>query len=398
MAKKLLGVGDVQISKLAKKYINQIIDTKRITYGKFISGFEKEFSQLHHVKYSIFCNSGTSALQASLHALKAYYNWKDNDEIIVPALTFVATINTVLQNNLKPVFVDVEPDYFMIDPLKIIPKISSRTKAIIPVHIAGQPADMNPIMKIANKYKLKVIEDSCETVFARYKNKPVGSFGEFSCFSTYAAHILITGVGGMICTNNASLAVKAKSLVNHGRDGIYTSIDDDQLKKGKELFDIVERRFNFIDTGYSYRATEFEGALGLAQLKNWKNDIKKRLKNVAYLTKGLKDLETFLQLPKIRSESEHVFMFYPMIVINKKIEREKLVFYLEKNLIETRYLLPLLSQPIYKKIFGDIDNQYPIAQNLSKNGFYIGCHPGLKKEDLDYIIYKFHQFFSSRNH
>lgn len=391
--KSQIGVGDVEISPLARKYVNDVLDSGRITYGKFISGFEEQTARIHKVKYAIFCNSGTSALQVALHALKLKYGWHDQDEVIVPALTFVATVNIVIQNNLKPVFVDVEPNYFMLDPNKLEPAITSKTRCIIPVHIGGQSADMTPIMKIADKHALKIIEDSCETMFARYHDKPVGSFGDFSCFSTYAAHTLVTGVGGFICTNDMSLAVKAKSLVNHGRDGIYVKIDDDKNKKDRTLFQIVDRRFRFEDVGYSYRATEFEGALGLAQMKNWKKIVSKRKAHAAYLSKGLYDLQKFLQLPQIRAGSEHIFMFYPLVIIDSRIKRADLIYFLEKNLIETRFLLPLLSQPVYQKLFGNLENKYPVSKMIGQRGFYIGSHPGLTKLQLDYIIKKFHEFF-----
>ncbi len=395
--KKQIGVGDVHISPLAKRYVNQILQSQRITYGTFIASFEREFAKAHNVKYAIFCNSGTSALQVSLAALKLVHHWHDTDEVIVPALTFVATVNVVLQNNLKPVFVDVEPDYFMMDPAKIEKAITKRTRAIIPVHIGGQPADMDKIIQLARKYKLKIIEDSCETMFATYRDKRVGSFGDFSCFSTYAAHTLVTGVGGFICTNDSVLAIKAKSLVNHGRDGVYLAIDDDRGKKANELFRIVDRRFNFVDVGYSFRATEFEGALGLAQMHNWKKLIQKRQTNARYLTHGLADLSNFIRVPKIRPHTEHTFMFYPLIINNTKIQRNKLVHFLEKNLIETRYLLPLLDQPVYRELFGEkIASAYPVAKYLTEHGFYIGCHPGLTKRELNYIIATFHESFEGK--
>ena len=154
---KQIGVGDVQISPLARKYVNLVLDSKRITYGKFIARFEREIARLHQVKYAIFCNSGTSALQVSLHALKKLHGWQDGDEVIVPALTFVATVNIVLQNHLKPIFVDVEPDYFMLDPQRIAAKITRKTRALIPVHIGGQPADMAPIIKTTKKTQFKNI-------------------------------------------------------------------------------------------------------------------------------------------------------------------------------------------------------------------------------------------------
>lgn len=392
---KQLGVGDVYIPALAKKYINDILKSKRITYGPFSENFEKTFAKIHEVKYAIFCNSGTSALQVSLHALKKRYKWNDGDEIIVPSLTFVATVNIVLQNNLKPVFVDVDPTYFDLDAKKIEAKINKKTRAIIPVHIGGHPAEMDKIMDISRKHNLRVIEDSCETMFAKYKGKPVGSFGDMSCFSTYAAHIITTGVGGLICTNDPELAVIAKSLVNHGRDKIYISIDDDKMEDKKQLFNIIDKRFNFVDVGYSYRATEFEAALGLAQLKEWKKLIYKRERNSLYLTHGLNNLSNYLILPKPRREAEHVYMFYPIIIKDKRIKRDDLVFFLEKNHIETRYLLPLLSQPVYKNLFGNIEDDYPIAKSISTNGFYIGCHTGLSKNDLDFIILNFQEFFKN---
>ncbi len=391
-----IGVGDVQISALTRKYISQVLDSRRITYGPFTRKFEQSIAKSHGVKYAIFCNSGTSALQVAVHALKKKGNWKNGDEVIVPAITFVATVNVILQNNLQPIFVDIDPDYYMLDPAKLTAKISSRTKAIIPVHIGGQPADMQPIMAIAHKHNLRVIEDACETMFSKYQGQVVGSFGDFSCFSTYAAHTLVTGVGGFICTNDPNLAVLAKSLVNHGRDGIYIAIDDDRGKKSAELFNIVDRRFKFIDVGYSYRATEFEGALGLAQMSQVSSALHKRRTNAAYLSRGLADLQKFLQLPKTRPGSEHNFMFYPLVIIDKLIKRDELVMFLEQNLIETRYLLPLLNQPVYQKMFGNIAKQYPVAQKVADNGFYIASHPGLHQKDLKYIVYKFHEFFKNK--
>ncbi|MBI2443476.1 MAG: DegT/DnrJ/EryC1/StrS family aminotransferase [Candidatus Levybacteria bacterium] len=392
---KYIGVGDIAVSQLAKKYVNQVLSSRRITYGPFADSFEKEFAKLHDLKYAIFCNSGTSALQVALHALKREYKWNDGDEVLVPALTFVATVNIIIQNNLTPIFIDVDPDFFDIDPTMIEKKITKRTRAIIPVHIGGLPCDMDPIISLARKHSLRIIEDSCETILARYKGKSVGSFGDFGCFSTYAAHTLVTGVGGFICTNDPKLATLAKSLVNHGRDGIYISIDDDNVSSKKKLFSIVDKRFNFVDVGYSYRATEFEAALGLAQIRELKENVKKRRENAAYLFKGLSDLQEFLQFPKERKEAIHTYMFFP-IIVRDGVSREDLVYFLEERKIETRFLLPLLSQPVYRSIFGDLESKYPVATHLSHSGFYVGCHPGLTKKNLDTIIHIFHQYFTSR--
>jgi dTDP-4-amino-4,6-dideoxygalactose transaminase len=340
------------------------------------------------------CNSGTGALQIALAALKEKYNWQDADEILVPAVTFVATSNVVIYNNLKPVFVDVEPQYYDINPAKIEEKITSRTRAIMPVHLAGQPCDMEPILEIAARYNLRIVEDSAETMFAADKGRPVGSFGDIGCFSTYAAHMITTGVGGLCTTNDPELIVMLKSIMNHGRDSIYITIDDDKAAKGQELFQIANRRFSFVRLGQSFRCTEMEAALGIAQLEEREQSCARRQEVVRQLNEGLADLQDFLQLPFPRPESTHSYMFYPLTILDeKRVRRDDLIRFLEDNSIETRYLLPLINQPIYRKIFGNLDDQYPVAANLNKNSFYIGCHPDLQDEEVEYMIEKFHQFF-----
>ncbi len=196
----------------------EVLDSNRIMAGPMMARFEAEIASLHGCAYGLMCNSGTGALQIALAALKEVHGWEDGDEVLVPALTFVATSNVVLYNNLKPVFVDVDSKYYTLDPAKIEEKITPRTRAIMPVHIGGQPCDMEPILDIARKYNLRMVEDSCETMFVRDRNRPVGSFGDIGCFSTYAAHMITTGVGGLCTTNDPELIVVLKSLMNHGRD------------------------------------------------------------------------------------------------------------------------------------------------------------------------------------
>ncbi len=381
-----IGVGSLQISETGKKYLLDVIETERLSYGKYHRDFEKEFGELHDVQYAMFCNSGTSALQAGLHALKIKYGYTDGDEVLVPALTFVASVNVILQNNLKPVFVDVDPDRYTVDPKLIEEKITNRTRAIMPVHIGGLPCEMDEIMKIAKKHNLQVIEDSCETMFADIYGKSVGSYGDISCFSTYVAHILTTGVGGFACTNDPELAVIIKSLFNHGRDSIYLSIDDDKGKRGQDLAEVVSKRFRFDHVGYSYRATEFEAALGLGQIKDYKENIQRRKEIAKKLTIGLLPHVTKLQYPLYE---HNVFMFYPLVC--HEDERDKLVNFLESKSIETRQLLPLTNQPVYKDIVNEED--YPVAKHLNERAFYIGCHPGMTDEDVDYIIKAFDEYY-----
>ena len=392
--RKQLGVGGLKISALEKRYVMQALDSNRLSYGPFSRRFESQFAKLHGVSHAVLSNSGTSSLQVALAALKEKYGWQDGDEVLVPAITFIATSNIVLMLNLKPVFVDVDRRTYNIDPSLIESRITAKTRAIIPVHMFGLPADMNAIKKISKEYDLKIIEDSCETMFAKVDGSPVGSHGDIACFSTYVAHFLVTGVGGLSVTSDPELAVIMRSLVNHGRDGIYLSIDDDKAKHGKELEMIVERRFQFIRLGYSYRVTELEAALGYAQLEQKDKIIKARRDNARYLIKALKHLEDIgkIQLPYIPSYAEHAFMLFPIVVTDNRIRREDLVLFLEENMIETRPMMPLINQPYYKKIFGDIEEQYPVACWINNNGFYIGCHQEFGEKELDYIIQVFNSF------
>jgi perosamine synthetase len=389
-----IGVGSVFVSKKGREYLNQVLDTNRLSYGPFSKKFESMMAEAHDTKYAVFVNSGTSALQIAVAAMKEKYEWQDGDEIIVPALTFVATSNVILQNNLQPVFVDVDPRYYNLDPRKIEAAITPKTKAIMVVHLFGQPADMTAIQEIADKHNLRIMEDSCETMFARHKGTSVGSFGDIACFSTYACHIICTGVGGLAVTNNLELAVSLRSLANHGRDSIYISMDDDKNKSSKQLGLIMGRRFNFVRMGYSFRATEMEAALGVAEIEEVGVNIKKRRENACYLLTNLKKWDHLLQLPKIMPDTEHSFMMFPIVVKGSLVKRDELTLFLEENNIETRPMVPLVNQPYKKALFGeDLEDRFPIAKYINQNGFYVGCQPDLTLKELKYVVEKFNEFF-----
>lgn len=392
-----LGVGTVSLNANAYKYVKRVLDTRRLSYGPFIQRFEREFSRGHDVRYGVMVNSGTSALQLAVTCLYQAHGWKPGDEVIVPAVTFVASSNVIVQQGLRPIFVDVDPRTYNIDPSKIEEKITKRTRAIMVVHLFGQPAEMDPILKIAKKYHLRVIEDSCETLFTRYKGKSVGSMGDIGCFSTYIAHLLVTGVGGVVVTNRSKYAIILRSLANHGRDSIYTGLDDVQGKRGKALHDVVERRFKFVRNGYSYRVTEFEGALGCAQLELRKWMFKRRKENAKKLLLGLAPLADRLQLPWHPAHSGHAFMMFPIVIRpGIRIAKRTLINFLEDRGIETRDMLPLVNQPFYRKDFGVKESDYPVAKWINQNGFYIGCHQEMRTKDLNYIINQFKRFFKVR--
>lgn len=383
-------LGTLNINKTGKKYVNDALDNNRLSYGKYTEHFEKRFATLHQSKHAIFMNSGTSALQVALSALKEVYGYKDGDEVLVPATTFIATSNIVLQNNLVPVFVDVDPVTYNIDVDKLREKLSPRTRCIIPVHLFGLPADMRYLMRFAKNHGLQVIEDSCETMFATQYNQSVGSFGDLACFSTYVAHLVVGGVGGIVTTQDDRLAEISRSLMAHGRDSIYTNIDQDDTNDEKLMKDMIERRYRFERVGYSYRATELEAAIALSELEEAEEKIHIRRTNAHFLSELLRGLP--LQTPVIPYSMTHSFMMYPMVA-EPWVDREHLLMHLEKGGIETRYLFPLLSQPIYQKLFPGEAKNYPVSENLAKQGFFIGMHHNLTKYDMVYIAGKLHQYF-----
>ena len=385
-------ISDTKITKRHIELVNNVLKSGRLTYGPMSKKFENKWAKLHDRKYAIFCNSGTSALQVSIHAMKIKYGWKDGAEVIVPTITFPATINSVIHNNLKPVFADVRLRHFDIDPKRISENINYKTVAIIPVDMFGESCRMPDIMEIAKKNDLKVIEDACETAIVNCLRKPVGSMSDVSCFSTYFSHIVSTGVGGFVTTNDDDLALIIKSLIYHGRDQIYLKMDDDNVPK-ENLFSVVQRRFSFKYIGYSFRATELEAALGLAELERAKDMLEKRKRNAELYTQLLKPLGKFL-LPRPRYSSEHAWMFYP-ILLKQQYEksRNKLVRFLEENGIETRYLMPITNQPVYKDFF--LTKSYPVAERINRAGFLIGCHPFLSKNDILYAADKMEEFFNA---
>lgn len=384
-----IGVGYASIKQLEKTYVMDALENERLSAGKYVFQFEKDFAKMHGQKYGIMCSSGTCALHISLEVLKETENWDEKSEILVPAITFIATPNSCLHAGLKPIFVDVDKSTYNICPKEIEKHISGNTKAIIPVHAFGQPCEMDAIMEIASKHNLKIIEDCAESHFAKYKGKTVGSFGDMACFSTYVAHTITTGVGGLIITGNKEYMEIARSLIAHGRactcETCIASNQDSVCPKrmGTE----IDRRFMFVRIGYSYRVGEIEGALGLAQIQRADEIMKIRNANAHKATEALSEFEDVIQLPRHPDYIEHTYMMYPVVIReNVNFTRDEFVRYLESNNIETRPMLPLLNQPIYKKIFGNIEDNYPVAKWINSHGFYVGIHHGLNEEEIEYLI------------
>lgn len=391
-----IGVGYASVTETEKKYVLDALDSQRLSQGKFVAKFEKKFAQMHGHKYGVMCNSGTSALHLALLTLKEIYKWDEETEVLVPAITFIATSNAVIHAGMKPVFVDVDLLTYNIDPDEIEKHITEKTKCIIPVHCFGMPCQMERISEIAKEHNLKVLEDCAEAHFAKINGRVIGSFSDIMACSTYVAHTITTGVGGIMCTSDPDLVEILRSLVAHGRActcEVCIASDSNKVCP-KRMQTNLDRRFQFVRLGYSYRVGELEGAVGLGQLERVDEIMEARHRNAETLIKGLEIVEEYIQLPRHPENVEHTYMMFP-ILLRKNCEktRDELVRYLEGKNIETRPMLPLLNQPVYKEIFGDIEKKYPNAEYINHHGFYIGCHHGLTDEELQYQIEMIKKFF-----
>lgn len=384
-----IGVGTWSCSDRERELVNQVLDSGRLSYGPMSREFESQFSALHGCKYGVLSNSGTSSLQVALQTLKEMFGWEDGTPVAVPAVTFVATVNIVLHNKMKPVLIDVEPDYYGMD-ISSLEERNGEFAVIMPVHLFGMPCDMATLDDIIFYWRHKnfpypwVISDSCETMMANHFDSPIGRWGDIACFSTYMAHLITSGVGGIAITDHHGFAAKMRSLVNHGRDGIYLNIDDDD----KHSEEVVSRRFNFESVGHSFRVTELEAAIALAQLETWEDMIYARRRNASHLTSLLSDLADRIQLPAIRPHTQHSFMMMPLVMRDES--KWPICNYLEQHGIETREMMRITDQPCYKGMWEPRD--YPVAEWLNHGGWYCGCHQGLELDDMEYISEVIHEW------
>ena len=349
-----------------KKYVTKCLNSSWISSkGTFISKFEKSFSKFLNVKYSLTTTSGTTALHIALLALDI----GPNDEIIVPTLTYIASVNAIRYTKATPIFIDSFSDTWQMNYHEIARKITVKTKAILVVHLYGHPCDMNPIMKIAARHRLLVIEDCAEAIGSLYRTKHVGSFGNIATFSFYGNKTITTGEGGMIVTNNKRIYEKAHLLKNQG------------VSKTKEYWHPI--------IGYNYRMTNICAAIGLAQLENISSILEKK-QNIAKLYKKL-----LKNLPiQVHKETNHVTNSYWMVSIllqSKKI-RDKLRKTLAEKQIETRPIFhPIHTMPMYRQKL----KNFPIAQNLSKRGINLPSWPNLTKKEIIYICNAIKKFFDA---
>jgi len=301
--------------------------------------------------------NGTVALHLALEALGI----KPGDEVIVPALTFIATANAVKYVGAKPVFIDSEPRTWNIDPERIKEKITKKTKAIMPVHLYGHPCDMGIINEIAEKHDLKVIEDAAEAHGAEYKGKKVGSLSDVSCFSFYGNKILTTGEGGMCLTNDEKIAEKIEQLKDHGMS--------------------KERRYYHPQLGYNYRLTNIQAAIGLAQLERIEQTIDTKRRNAKTYNSLLKNVKG-ITLPVEEPWAKNVYWMYSILVERGyKLRRDELIGKLKKEGIDTRpFFIPLHKMP-----YLDEGLKFPIAEELGEKGINLPSSVKLTKEQIEEI-------------
>lgn len=363
------------LTKEDKKAVSEALKSRWLTGGPRAIRFEKIFAEYIGVKHSISVSSCTAALHLSMRVL----NIKPGDEVIVPVFTFAATANAPLFCGARPVFADIDEKTFNISPKDILNKITSRTKAIIPVHYGGQPCDMKEILEIAEDYKLYVVEDCAHSLGAEYKGKKTGNLGIIGCFSFYPTKIITTLEGGMITTNDEHLARRLRILREHG-----------MTKSASERESDFTWYYDVADLGYNYRLNEVQAALGISQLKRVEEGIERRIKAARCYRKKLESLSGII-LPYEAPCRSHIFHLYVIKVQKDKagITRDELFTKLVKNGIGVSvHYTPLHLLSFYKKFLDGRSSSFPIAEQVYEQVLSLPLFPTLTKKNIDFITKK----------
>ena len=356
-----------------------------LTNGKKVKEFEENWSKWLGVKYSVFVNSGSSSNLLSMSILKTKF--PKGGEVIVPPLTWVSDISSVIQNGFKPVFVDINPRTLAIDTKKIIKKINKKTRCIFLTHVQGFNGLTDELIKVAKKKKIPIIEDVCESHGAKHNGRKLGSIGWMSNFSFYYAHHMTTIEGGMLCTNDKSVYQKARLIRSHGmvRESDSEKFKNQYYKK----YPYLNPDFIFAYPSYNLRNTEISAIIGLNQLKRLDLNVKKRTENLIYF---LKKLDSNLYFTDFELKGSSNYAFNLVLKKPNKVFVKKLIYTMNKNGIEFRrgsagggnqirqpYLEKLVSKNFYKN--------FPNVEHIHYYGFYIGNFPDIKKNEIDKICY-----------
>lgn len=341
--------------------VRRVFESGMLVQGEKVKLFEKEFEEYIGVENAVAVANGTMALDTALKALKL----GPGDEVVTSAFSFIASSNCVLYQGAKPVFADIDRRSFNIDPSDVAEKITAKTRAIIPVHLFGQPADMDELNEIAKDNGIALLEDAAQSHGAEYKGGKTGSLGDVGCFSFYATKNMTTGEGGMITTNDKELAKRARLLRDHGQT----------------------EKYHHIILGYNYRMTEASAAVGLVQLRKLDRLNKRRNENASILTKGIEKIPGITP-PHVNDDVRHVFYQYAIRVENDyPMERDKFAELLKERGVgvAVHYPIPIYKQPFYKEL-GYEKTICPMAEEACKRVLSLPVHPLVTEEDIRYIL------------
>ncbi len=351
-----------QIGDEEKKAVMEVLDSGMLAQGPRVKAFEEAFAEMCGVKYAIATSSGTTALHLAVLA----HGIGTGDEVITSAFTFIASANSILFTGARPVFVDIDPRTFNLNVDLIEAAITPKTKAIMPVHLYGLACDMDPILRLAEKYNLAVIEDACQSHGAEYKNGKVGSFGT-GAFSLYPTKNITSGEGGMITTNDPAVDERCRVLRQHG----------------------MRRRYYHDELGYNFRMTDLHAAIGFEQLKKLSLFNSRRQANAKFLSENLKGV----MVPHIPDGQAHVFHQYTIRVPNGK--RDALRAYLQEHGVgsEVYYPVPIHKQSFYVSDLGYI-NTLPETEKAAQEVLSLPVHAALIPAELETIVSAVNEYFS----
>jgi len=357
---KVIPVAAPTLSGNEAKYVMDCLDSTWISStGKYIELFEDAFAQFCGVKHAITCSNGTTALHLALLGL----GLQPGDEVIVPTLTFIASANAVVYCGGQPVFVDVDPDIWSIDPSQIEARITPRTRGIIAVHLAGHPADMDAILHIARRHSLFVLEDAAQAHGATVNGRRVGSIGDIGSFSFFGNKIISTGEGGMITTNDEAMARKIRLLKNHGMD--------------------PARRYWHPVVGYNFRMTNIQAAIGLAQVERVGWQLERRRELVSWYAEDLAGMPE-ITWQREKRWARHVWWMFTAVLGDRFGDREAIMVRLKERGIETRGVVyPMHQLPPYQDAARGA--RFPVADRLSARGVNLPTWAGVTREDVRYI-------------
>ena len=373
-----------------------------LTTGRFADQFQKEFSKFIGVRHTILVNSGSSANLVALSTLTSPQlgdkALKPGDEVITVAAGFPTTVNPIIQNNLVPVFIDVQIPTYNVDVNYLEAALSPRTRAIMIAHTLGNPFDLDTVAEFARKHDLWLIEDCCDAVGAAYNGRSVGTFGALATTSFYPAHHITMGEGGAVLTDKPKLRTLAESFRDWGRDCWCEPGKDNTCGKRFEhqLGELpygYDHKYTYSHIGYNLKATDMQAAVGLAQMQKISGFIDSRRANFAYLYQNLQDMQEYLILPEATPNSEPSWFGFPIAVrTDAPFTRNQLVQFLESRKIATRLLFGgnLVRQPAYRNVQFRVASPLENADFIMDQVFWLGVYPGLTRPMLDFVIETLH--------